>query len=321
MPAKKNNGGNEQNYIAKGNGEHSGEYTYSSFSGNDYLSKTKTDKIIYKVDKLNMIPHISIQNSDIIDNIIEILEDGNIPNIESFLDNLFIFSKYQIFGRDYYLRNCTNLDDLKKYIHNFYEKYPLNELKYCLTALNRSTDCDYNHYYGAKYIKGKHTINEDLKLCNPNYDESKDGEYERNCLNCVLALEMRYRNLDVEAKGWVDDPYDSDFRKLFKVFDTLIRDSCVNDSYNNKIKNKIDFLSGRYENARLIFTIKYEHNWHALMLVIDNHEPHFYDPQRGLELSKDFYKQSQITRFEYAQIDDLKIKSREAKKYTKKRGQ
>ena len=32
MNQKSNNGGNMQNYIPKGNGEHSGEYTYKKWS-------------------------------------------------------------------------------------------------------------------------------------------------------------------------------------------------------------------------------------------------------------------------------------------------
>lgn len=159
-----------------------------------------------------------------------------------------------------------------------------------------------------------------MKLCNPNYDDSKDGEFERNCLNCVIALEMRYRNYDVEAKGWVDTPFDSSFTKLFKVFDSLVRDGSINDSYNKTINNKIDYLSRLYDNARLFFTVRYKHNWHALMLVIDNHEAHFYDPQKGVKLPVDFYNQQEIIRFEYARVDNLKIKSREARKYIKERG-
>lgn len=51
-------------------------------------------------------------------------------------------------------------------------------------------------------------------LINPNYRAGRNGEYERNCALCSVALALQARGYDVEAM-----PRDKDWRGLDSVFD------------------------------------------------------------------------------------------------------
>lgn len=52
--------------------------------------------------------------------------------------------------------------------------------------------------FGIRQIQGKHSIEDDLPLCNPNY-HTGGRLYHSNCGYCSVAYDMRRRGFDVEA--------------------------------------------------------------------------------------------------------------------------
>jgi len=319
MPYKINNGGSMQPYIEKGNGSHSGEYT--SISGKEYIASRTNYKKYDKIDFL-LFPHISEKEKET-ERIINILEEGNIANIKDILDNMYIFSKFQYLGHNYDLNSCKTIYDLLFFLEKFYEKYPLESLKKGISLINnlkndKINNEEYHYYLGARMIKGNHSLNNDCKHSNPNYE--KNESYQKNCINCVLAMELRIRGYDVEAKPYNYTIEDGNLNKLYKVFNNdILFKNVTNDSLNkiNKIFNELKNING---NSRYIFSyMRYNNIGHVLELVISEGNHTLYDPQSGLEINISSLDLKEIKFFKYDRIDNVGINVKEAKKYVKER--
>ena len=319
MPKKRNNGGDMQPYIPKGNGPHSGEYT--SISEREYIESKKGQEKYENIGLL-LFPHISKYEKPV-GRVISILEENNIPNIEQILDNLYIYDKYQHYARDYDINKCKSLDDLEDFFEKFYDKYHLASLKRSIDLIRKGKNDKINnegyHYYlGSKMIKGIHSLNDDCRLANPNYE--KDESYQNNCINCVLAMEMRIRNYDVEAMPYINTLEDGDINKLYKVFnyDILLIEKPNNSP--NTMTNIFKELKRNDGDSRYIFSyMRCNNKGHVLELIIKNGSITLYDPQSGFEVNSSSLDLDDIKFFKYDRIDNVGINIKEAKKYVKER--
>lgn len=135
---------------------------------------------------------------------------------------------------------------------------------------------------------------EELSKVNPNY--KFDFGFRRNCVNCVIAYELRLRGYDVITKS---------------------RDSC---NVSNKAAllwekteihyaNTIDELLKSLDltvDARYFLGYVVKQEAHAMMLLVLDKNVFFADPQINKLVTVDYYKKSGIS-FEFWRIDNLEI--------------
>lgn len=133
---------------------------------------------------------------------------------------------------------------------------------------------------GAKIIKSKHSIEEDLKKTNPHYNPNS-YEYANNCQRCITAYEARRRGLDVEAMprgrnrlediaingGWAM-PYNNP-----QIID------CSATSGIGAKKNIMNALENMPEGSRCAVQVAYSKSGHVFIAEKHNGEIKFYDPQ------------------------------------------
>lgn len=159
------------------------------------------------------------------------------------------------------------------------------------------------------------TTADDLKNANPRLGYQK-GKVN-NCTFCTVAMEMRARGYDVQARskaqGAVTEVLYSNMFKDFKMnrpntqqLPNESRKDYVNRSYNN-LCNEIE----KYGNgARGYVGIKYEkvNSGHAMYWKVENDRVTFYDGQSGKMNPDKVFSLADPSRHSYARLDNLKLK-------------
>lgn len=165
-------------------------------------------------------------------------------------------------------------------------------------------------YEGAPKSWGKiHTEEErkDLKAINPKYNRkasvfSSDEElaYNKNCVNCVVAYDLRQRGYDVEALSFLDCDIRRKSGMLWKGSDTRKKTGKVSDLAALAEKNN------GYERYFVGYSEK--GNSHAVVAEIENGELKILDPQRAI-VYNEFEDFSNLIHgdVEYWRIDDLEV--------------
>jgi len=102
------------------------------------------------------------------------------------------------------LGNDLNEDELEVFYKDHREKLRMNSMFYT-DLINKRCEKVANEYIEKTFpkIKGEHSIEDDLKNCNPKYNEG--GVYRVNCQRCPYVYELRRRGYDVQAFPNDDD--------------------------------------------------------------------------------------------------------------------
>lgn len=302
MNQKPNNGGNMQNYIPKGNGEHSGEYTYKNITAKSYLDSKNGANL----DKSYEIRHIT-RNKTKLRNAIIVLKDNNIPNAEEILDELYYINVEVKRDYQHLLEDVITLDDLIKHAEGMERIYGAksSKLKALLKDLQdgKINIDDFNNYYVAKKIKGKHSIYDDLTKVNPFYETSTGYRY--NCIYCVITLLFRrFKNLDVTAKPATITRSGVEVEKLEKILgyrqEITIR----------KKETKKDILKRIKEFPDKCFFLM-ESKWkdddtgHAIAIEKNGDTILFLDPQKGKMVDDSFFNEIDSSTTKIFRIDDI----------------
>lgn len=159
------------------------------------------------------------------------------------------------------------------------------------------------------------SINDDLKKVNPRIGNQK-GKVN-NCTFCTVAMEMRARGYDVQARskaqGAVTEVLYSNMFKDFKMNRSKIerlpkesRQDYANRSYNH-LCNEIE----KYGNgSRGYVGIKYEkmNSGHAMYWKVDNNRVTFYDGQSCKINPEKLFALADPACHSYARLDNLQLK-------------
>lgn len=140
---------------------------------------------------------------------------------------------------------------------------------------------------------------DDLTIINPNYGVAG---YNDNCVNCVLAYDLRQRGFNVTAKSSTDC-------KIGRKIDKLWEDS-ENRKQNCTSLAELEKIISLAEDSRyfigLMFQGKYNYRFgHAIILDINNRNFSYLDVQRGTIFDEKYY--GTIIEVTYWRIDDLVI--------------
>lgn len=212
------------------------------------------------------------------------------------------------------------VNTLAAFIPGFATVYNLNvarmQLKYNLDKKDYvKKEGEYEKLSDLKKKTSKTDVIDDLKYANPRIGNQK-GKVN-NCTYCTLAMEMRARGYDVQARskgqGAVTEKlYDSMFEN-FKMSYSLntrkdgeSRKDFANRSYNdlcNKIENYGNGTRGyvgvRFENAR---------SGHAMYWRVENNRVTFYDGQSGKANPDNVFGIANPSVYSYARLDNLPLK-------------
>lgn len=279
MPLKNNNGGQLQEYIGKGNGEKSGQYTYNSYDPNEiyYLFQSKK---YYD----NEYDYISNHKKEL-DYLIYLLEKTNTPNI---LEIIYNFNIPRGYNGIKFLKELTDTENreellnlLKQYTLSFDTGQQINNIKFLSNIKNDIITNDEHYYYGTKMIIGSHTLEEDVSVVNR--VKYFDGDRESNCVNCVIAMWARRElGIDVIAKPYEKDILFSDLKKFFKDIDPI--------EYSGKNKHimqdAIHYISllSQYD-SKYFCAFETDDTSHAIYIESNNRTIRIIDPQKGTEIS------------------------------------
>lgn len=302
MNQKPNNGVKMQNYIPKGNGEHSGEYTYKNITAKNYIESKKGASL----DKSYEIRHIS-RNKTKLRNVINIIKDNNIPNAEKILDELFYINVEVRRDYQHLLEDVFTLDDLIRHIKGMEKIYGATSKSFnsLLKDLrDGKIDIDnFNNYYVAKKIKEKHSVYDDLKRVNQLY--GTEPGYSFNCIYCVITLLFRrFKNLDVTAKPAKITRNGIEIENLEKILgfrkEITIRKKETKKDIINVIKefpNKCFFLmESKWKDGDTGHAIAIEKNGDTIL---------FLDPQKGKMVDDSFFNKIDSSTTKIYRIDDI----------------
>lgn len=89
-------------------------------------------------------------------------------------------------------------------------------------------DVDFAEKHNIKLIEGDHSIEDDIKVVNPNY-RFGSTDYRENCACCSVCYEMRRRGLDVEAQK------KNDLRTMVTLFHFLTK-----KEYDDFVRNYME---------------------------------------------------------------------------------
>lgn len=158
--------------------------------------------------------------------------------------------------------------------------------------------------YGFKYIKGKHTPEQDAKASNPNY--SKGREYKINCQRCCPTYEMRRRGYDVEALPYSKSS-DAAYKNWQNIFENakwlnvgLNRGS---QTMNKIVKNMENWGNGARSEIYVVW--KNSSSAHVFMCENINGVVRFIDPQTGNDDVSSYFTQIKPTRTMMCRLDEL----------------
>lgn len=157
-------------------------------------------------------------------------------------------------------------------------------------------------------------ISDDLKNANPRLGNQK-GKVN-NCTFCTVAMEMRQRGYDVQARskaqGAVTEELYSTMFKNFKMeypkTERLAKESrkdYVNRSYDNLCNQLEKYGNG----ARGYVGIKWEksNSGHAMYWKVENNRVNFYDGQSGKSNPEKIFALADPAGHSYARLDNLKV--------------
>lgn len=157
-----------------------------------------------------------------------------------------------------------------------------------------------------KKIKGNHSIEDDLKRVNPNFntkDYSKTKpEWYKNCQRCVPTYEMRRRGYDVEAKP----KYQSDIisKKPQVVFKNPDIKHFTQDIENTIIKEMENWGDG--SRCQIVSYWK-QGGGHTFVAEMEKGKVRFIDPQYGgLDVSN-YIKEIKVKDSYFYRIDNLEF--------------
>lgn len=166
----------------------------------------------------------------------------------------------------------------------------------------------------------KTSLEEDLKIIN------KSGVFKRghdkNCMNCVIATEMRRRGYDVVARR-ADNGLVNDYVKTFKncelkKFDVRVptQDEILKDrksAYNNTYNQAMNQLENFGDGARGSLVFAYDKKLgqsagHTMYWEVQNGRAKIYDPQNNSnKVVNECLSLSDLSSWTYARLDNLKL--------------
>ena len=123
--------------------------------------------------------------------------------------------------------------------------------------------------------------------------------YRQNCVNYVIAYDLRQRGYDVIAKS----KYECNVsRKANKLWNNVME---LRAHSIDEILNTIDISI----NARYFLGVKYEdNNGHAMVLSVFERNVTILDPQNGSQINiANLRKTNLINQFSYWRIDNLEV--------------
>ncbi len=171
---------------------------------------------------------------------------------------------------------------------------------------------------GASFpsIRGKHSIEADLRATNPHYGEGL--EWEANCQRCVGAYEMRRRGYDVTAKprpmvGGKIDCSDELANRLSRngwphMFENAELES-VSGTTGSAIMNRIAQRMSEYgDGSRAIIRVQWKRQYggsgHVFIAEQVSGETRFVDPQANSRDCTDYFSKIAKGQTEMVRIDD-----------------
>lgn len=147
------------------------------------------------------------------------------------------------------------------------------------------------------------------------YYKSNLIQYKLNCQRAVIALEMRMRGLDVEArpcflveKDYIANNLHNVFTKKLNIHTDFIYGTSLS-SFEEKILSK--------EDSRYFFTYKHKTGYHAIIVNKVGNKVKYYDPQMLKELTKKelsdniiLYQTFRVDNLEFNQIAEYAVKNK-----------
>lgn len=140
---------------------------------------------------------------------------------------------------------------------------------------------------------------DDLSIINPNYGAAG---YDDNCVNCVLAYDLRQRDFNVTAKSSVECKIGRKIDKLWEGSENR-KQNCISLAELEKIISLTE--DSRYF-IGLMFQGKFNYRFgHAIILDINNGNFSYLDVQRGAIFDEKYY--GKIIEVTFWRIDDLVV--------------
>lgn len=166
-----------------------------------------------------------------------------------------------------------------------------------------------NNYSGAPK-KWKDNISEeernDIKAVNPNYDKStiviSDEEkraFSENCVNCVIAYDLRKRGYDVIAKSRLECDVSRKTDKLWENINHRI--------VSNNLEEIINYVKSEENKSRFLLGMKGEVGGHAVIIENIDGEAIIIDVQRAIEYNDIKELEEIYVKFECWRIDNLNV--------------
>jgi hypothetical protein len=154
-------------------------------------------------------------------------------------------------------------------------------------------------YYGAPRswkLLEEDELKSNLSLINPNYRFGVG--YKSNCVNCVMAYELRQRGYDVTAKSDVECNVS---RKATEMWYNVVENSA------NSLQEVIELIDISV-NARYFLGVKYpKGDGHALVMVVLNGHITIIDAQIGSSYKIEDLKKTALLHYMFFRIDNLEI--------------
>ena len=157
-------------------------------------------------------------------------------------------------------------------------------------------------------------VSDDLKKANPRLGHQK-GKVN-NCTFCTVAMEMRARGYDVQARskaqGAVTEKLYANMFKDFKM-ERPKMERLPNESRKDYVNRSYDKLCNEIEKcgngARGYVGIKYEkaNSGHAMYWKVENNRVTFYDGQSGKTNPDKIFALADPAYHSYARLDNLKL--------------
>lgn len=173
-------------------------------------------------------------------------------------------------------------------------------------ALTKDTKSDtMQAKYGFKPIEGEHSVEDDIKVSNPNY--RKGREYQINCQRCVPTYEMRRRGYDVEALPYKTrkDPAYTQWTKIFKGADwsTPVASRSTAKTKQSIVDKMLEYGDGA--RAEIYVCWKGASSAHVFAAENVGGRVRFIDPQTGNMDCESYFADTMPSRTMMCRIDQL----------------
>lgn len=148
-------------------------------------------------------------------------------------------------------------------------------------------------------IISEKTQKDQMSIINPKHNLRNEKVYHQNCVNCVIAYDLRQRGYDVIAKSKSECNVSRKANQLWENVKELTAYSI--DEVLNAINLSI--------NARYFLGVKYgDINGHAMILSVFDGKANILDPQNDVILSvADLRRNNLIKQLTYWRIDNLDV--------------